>query len=88
MFLLRYLYDFARDNEIDIWIGITENVNVSNSSTSTSYWADEIYTSNKKNIPSNAQDSSVNWVDGNPVSTTPEGSYNNWFAAGDEHQPV
>ena len=30
--LLRYLYDFARDNEIDIWIGITENVNVSDSS--------------------------------------------------------
>ena len=43
---------------------------------------------NKNNIPSNTQDSSVNWVDGNAVSTTPEGSYNNWFAAGDEHQPV
>ena len=27
-FHFRYLYDFARDNEIDIWIGITENVNV------------------------------------------------------------
>ena len=29
LIICRYLYDFARDNKIDIWIGITENTSVS-----------------------------------------------------------
>ena len=31
-----------------------------------------------------AQDTTVNWVDGSPV----EGGFTNWFASGDEQQPV
>ena len=73
-----YIYDFARENSIDLWLGILENV-------SKIFVTIQFKIVSQKTI-SDELDFDFFWVDGTKVGG--EESYANWFIAEGEQQPT